>query len=78
MDKKKTMTDERFIDLALKHGIELTEEQLESFSGGAVWSSDGKKRYTCPYCGSQVTPTNETSESGKQLWYCGICDEYFV
>lgn len=43
-------SEEELLELARKEGVKLTEEQLESISGGC---GQPPKQYTCPDCGGQ-------------------------
>jgi len=45
-------TPEQIIELAKEEGIELSDEQLESISGGGAWSDDEPTNTppVCPFC----------------------------
>ena len=72
MAEKVARTQEEIAERIAQEGVELTDEQLESISGG-----DWAGGYGCPLCGSDLTPTTKTDSHGNQLWYCGMCDDYF-
>ena len=57
-------TSDEILALAKEEGVELTEEQMEAVSGGAVLCKSNK----CPNCGSKVTEDSEfCSNCGTKL-----------
>ena len=45
-------TSDELLELAKQEGIELTDEQIESISGGGIWSDDEPTNTppVCPFC----------------------------
>ena len=48
-------SEEELLELAKEEGIELTEEQLASVSGGCTVRNDPRDHQNCPQCGSSDT-----------------------
>ena len=73
---KACKSQEEFLALAKKEGVELTSEQLEAISGGGCFST----RH-CPYCGSN-NYRKEKVPIGKDTnivqYTCNDCGKKFV
>ena len=64
---KACKTQEELLALAKAEGIQLTDEQLESISGGGLCSTPS---FTCPKCGStDISAYSQTSPVHK-WWEC--------
>ena len=59
-------TAEELVELTMDEGISLTDEQLETISGGSTWKADGKK---CPACGSKNGYEDEPGH-----FHCTVCN----
>lgn len=59
---------EEILELAKKEGVKLTEEQLESISGGGQWT--GGYYTECQYCGKTVDIDNKKNLPAN-CPYCG-------
>lgn len=61
-------TPEEILALAKKEGFELSEDQLEQFSGGGFWDSSLK----CPKCGSTDFGSDHTG-TADMVYVCKKC-----
>ena len=69
-------SQDELLALAKKEGVELTEEQLNSVSGGACVDPEGKKTTkACPQCHAATTGTyvETTPGDGKYHFVCLSC-----
>lgn len=76
MAENKKMSPEEMIKLAEDKGIELTDEQLESISGGGSWSEFIDS--ICPDCGNYLIDTHMVDEAGNEIYYCSVCDAEYI
>ena len=66
---KDLKTAEELSKFAEENGIELTDEQLEKFSGGGFWDDAQIYQVVCPKCGKTVT-WNGSSDKPVVCPYC--------
>ena len=78
-----TSADE-LIELAQAEGVELTDEQLEEFTGGSHWYNRGNISENpipakCDQCGSTDTWISSSYPRIGQVafWCCNSCHHYF-
>ena len=63
-------TPEEILAIAKKEGVKLSEEQLESISGGAKWNWSGGYYTECPRCGKTVD-VDDKDNPPASCPYCG-------
>lgn len=72
---KECNSPEEILALAKKEGIKLTEEQLESITGGSAWSGAKEYSVTCNICGTKTiiddpdNPPTWCPSCGRRFYY---------
>lgn len=77
--KAKACKDEaELLELAKAEGVELSDEDLDSISGGWGSSSDDDKnafrKQNCPKCGSSNVTGYQEGSNPHIEWHCNSCN----
>ncbi len=78
-EAKKLSTTEEILKYARENEIDLTDEEMESISGGdGMWKTI--RNPVCPYCNSSTRthPEGGFDKSGDEIFVCDRCDQAFT